>query len=269
MFEESYDDVESTPPEVRHLYKDVDGKMILISAGEIKTVADVARVQEGLRKEREDHKATKVSLSLFGELDPTDIHAKLDRISELEAAAGGKIDETKIAEIVESRIKAKTSPLERQIDTLTTERDESNAQVKQYKGTEVRRKIHDSIRTAGTAIKMRDTAFEDAYLLGERIFEIDETGNVVTKDGVGVTPGVDATVWLTEVKAAKQHWWPESQGAGATGGTGRGGMADNPFSEKHWNLTDQGAMIKEDRTRAEQMARAAGTVIGGARPKKS
>lgn len=92
MFEEEYDDYDSIPAAVKHLYRESGGKYVLIKAGEMKTVEDVTRVQEGLRKEREDHKATKRKLAQFNDMDPDEVLEKLDRIEELEAAAAGKID---------------------------------------------------------------------------------------------------------------------------------------------------------------------------------
>jgi len=44
-------------------------------------------------------------------------------------------------------------------------------------------------------------------------------------------------------------------------------MADNPFTHDNWNLTKQGAIVKEHGTaKAEQMAKAAGTTVGGPQP---
>lgn len=266
MFEDQYDDFESIPQAVRHLFKEQDGKWVLVGAGEIKTVQDVNNVQEGLRKEREDHKETKRKLAKFNNLDPDEVFQKLDRIDELEAAAGDKIDDNKINEMVESRIRSRTAPLERQINQLTTERDELTGEVDEFKQKERRRTIHDHIRKAAGQAKLRDTAMDDALLVGENVFEVTEDNRVVTKDGVGVTPGVEPTVWLTEIKQSRPHWWPESQGAGARGGDGGSGGMNNPFSKDHWNLTEQGRLVQQDRSKAEQMARAAGTTIGGKRP---
>lgn len=267
MFETEYADAESVPSAVKHLYKEVDGKWVLIKPSEIRTVQDIANVQEGLRKEREDHKETKLALRAFGDLDPADVLSKLDRIDELEAAAGGKLDEEKINQIVESRIKAKTAPLERQLSLLVEERDTLKGQLGDFQKKDKRRTIHDHIRKAATAAKVRDTAMDDALLMGEMVFDIDEAGRVVTKDNVGITPGIEPSVWLTEIKTARPHWWPESQGVGATGGAGGAG-GSNPFSHDNWNLTQQGALLSTDRAKAEQMARAAGTTIGGPRPDK-
>jgi hypothetical protein len=268
MFEEEYDDEGSIPSNVRHLYKKSGEKFVLIGAGEMKSSQDVVNVQESLRKEREDHKATKRKLAAFGDMDPEEVHAKLDRFDELEAAAGGKIDETKINEMVESRIKSKTAPLQRELDVIKKERDELKGTISEHQAKEVRRLIHDTIRTAATTAKIRDTALADAQLLAENIFMVDENGRVITKDGIsGVTPGIDPTVWLTEAKNTRPHWWPESQGVGAKGGQGGAG-GNNPFSADNWNMTEQGKLVRENPERAAQMAKAAGTTVGGPRPQK-
>ena len=268
MFELEYPDRASIPSEVRHLYTEVDGVYKVLSAGSIKSKADTDRLQESLRKEREDHKETKARVAGFGDLDADEVLAKLDRIEELEAAAGDKIDDTKINEMVETRMKAKLAPLERELTKVKNEKAELSEKVTQYSENEKRRTIHDHVRKAAKAEHIRDTAIEDALMMGERIFEIDESGNVVTRDGVGVTPGLDATVWLSEVKTSRPHWWPESQGAGAKGGTGTPGYANNPFSAEGWSMTEQGNLIRSNPERAAQMAKAAGTSIGGAKPQK-
>lgn len=269
MFEDEYDSYESIPAAVRHLFKKDGEKYILIQAGEIKTVQDVANVQEGLRKEREDHKDTKKKLAAFGNMDPEEVQTQLDRIPELEAAAEGKgIDQEKMNQLVETRLRSKTAPLERQITQLTEENNELKGTVQGFETKEKRRTIHDHVRKAASAAKVRDTAMEDILLLSENIFQVDESGNVVTKDNVGVTPGVQADVWFTEVKNSRPHWWPESQGVGAKGGDGTNAGVSNPFAHDTWNLTEQGKLLKSDRTKAEQLAKAAGTEIGGPKPQK-
>ena len=268
MYEEQYDQSDAIPDAVKHLYKEQDGKFLIIGPAEIKTNDDVLRVQEALRKEREDHKKAKKQLVQFKDLDPDDVYAKLDRIKELEAAADGKIDEGKISEMVETRIKTKTAPLERQISSLTSERDDALIAVREFEAEDMRRKIHDQIRKAAAAANIRDTAMDDATIIGEKIFDVDEDGRVLTKDGVGVTPGVEPSVWFTEIKANRPHWWAESQGAGARGSDGRMSSGNNPFTAESWNLTEQGKILTADRTKAEQLAKAAGTTIGGGKPKK-
>lgn len=266
MFEEQYNTLEEIPARVRHLYKLVNGIYVLMSAGEFKTQDDINRVQEALRKEREDHKAAKTKLSLFGEGDPEEIVAKLDRIAEYEEAAKGAIDETKLEAMVETRLKSRVAPIQRQLEVLKGEKETLANVVSEYKEKTTKQKIHEQIRKAAVASKMRESAIEDAILYGERVFTV-EGDQVIAKEGAGVTQGIDPTVWLTEVQSTREHWWPESVGAGASGSRSGSGTSNNPFSAEHWNMTEQGALVRSNYARAEQMAKAAGTTIGGPKPK--
>ena len=263
----SYATKEEIPAGYEDLYTQQGDKFNLTGVTGVKTQADIDRVQEALRKEREDHKAAKTALAAFTGMNPEEVRTKLDRLEELELANGGKLDEAKINEIADARVRSKTAPLERQIQTLTNQLAEKEKAVGEYTQREKTRAIHDHIRTAAGKAKLRDTAVEDALFLGERVFDVNESGEVVTRDGVGVTPGVNAEVWLSEQQEKRPHWWPESTGVGAKGGSGGSGVS-NPFSHDGWNLTLQGQMVRENRTKAEQMAKAAGTTIGGQRPVK-
>jgi hypothetical protein len=123
-----------------------------------------------------------------------------------------------------------------------------------------------AVRGAASKLKVVDSAVEDVTLLAERLFTIDETGAVVTKDNVGVTPGISADVWLTDMQAKRPHWWGPSQGGGAGGNRGGNSGVTNPWSKDAWNLTEQGRIYKENSGKAEQLAKAAGTTIGGPKP---
>src|SRR4051812_28393965 len=103
----------------RDLYTEKNGQMELTGVEGMKTDADVGRIQSALEKERKDHKETKKKWEVLGDRKPDEVVTALDRIPELEAAAEGKLDEKKINTIVESRISAKTGPLERTIKQLT------------------------------------------------------------------------------------------------------------------------------------------------------
>ena len=100
--------------------------------------------------------------------------------------------------------------------------------------------------------------------------EINDEGLVLTRDKiVGVTPGIAPEIWLSEMQEKRPHWWPTSTGGGAGGGKGDGGFDKNPWSGDHWNLTSQAHAIRENKAKAERMATAAGTSIGGVRPAAS
>lgn len=268
------DSLDEVPEHFRELYTEKNGQFELTGISGMKTQADVDRLTSAIQKERDEHKATKDRLGLWSDLDHDDVMAKLDRFPELEAAAAGKIDDAAIEEMVTKRvsgtINSQTAPLQRQIDTLTKQLEEVTALAEQ-RGAEITAgKIKSAVRRALNAGKVIPEAQEDALMLAERIFEVrEDDGEIVTRDQVGVTPGIGPDVWLTEMQTSRPHWWPGSVGTGArgAGGGGNGGYSNNPFSHEHWNMTKQGEVLRsQGREKAEQMAKAAGTTIGGPRP---
>lgn len=261
------DKLEDVEEAFRPLYKEKNGKFEIEVEG-MKTQGDVDRLQLALTKERTDHKETKKKFDVFGDKKPDEVLALLDRIPELEAAAAGKLDDTKISELADKRVLAKVGPLERKIKTLETQASEKDGKITEFTQREVTRTIHDSIReSVGKSQGFQGAALEDALLFGERHLTLNDEGKVVTKDSVGVTPGVDSTVWLSEMQARKPHWWGDTKGGGASGNKGGGGGAGpNPFARETWNLTEQGRILKESPSRAEGLAKSAGTTVGGGMP---
>lgn len=262
-----HDTVDEIDEPFRPLYAEKDGKYVLTGVEGIKTQADIDRLNGALTKERNDHKAAKDRLALFSDLDPEEVHAKLDKYPELEAAAEGKLDEDKITEIAEKRLRTALGPVERERDQLKTKLEATTATVEELQGVLRSRDIKDNVMAAALKGKVVETAVDDVLMLADRVFEVGEDGAVTTKDGVGVTPGLTPEQWLTEMQPKRPHWWPASQGGGAQGGNGGGGgFANNPWSHEHWNMTEQGRMMNQDRQKADQMAKAAGTSIGGPKP---
>ena len=258
---EKLDEIDS---KYHDLYTEKDGKYEFSGVEGMKTQADIDRLQTALKKERDDHKATKEKLKGLPDKTVDEIVADLDRIPELEAAAKGAGN---VDELVEAKIQSRLKPIERERDKYKKELDEASAQVTAYQGKERTRTIQDAVRTAiGKQQGFQQSAIEDALIIGERVFEIDDAGHVVTKDGVGVTPGISAEVWLTEVQTSRPHWWASSQGGGAGGNRGGVSGAANPWTHEAWNMTEQGRIYREDSAKAEQMAKSAGTTIGGAKP---
>lgn len=270
-----HDKIDEIPEEFRSLYTEKAGKFELTGIAGVKTEADTMRLQKSLEKERNEHKATRDKLQLWGELDHADVLAKLDRLPELEAAAKGKLDEAQIEEIVAKRVegtvRSKLMPVERQVSALTKERDELLGQNKSYAASERRRKIHDTMRAALREEKTVPHAEADALLFAEAVMEVAEDGAVLTREGAGLPAGLDAKGMLEALRESRPHWWPPTQGGGARGAGGGGvGGGKNPWSHDGWNLTEQGKFLREHgREKAEQAAKAAGTVLGGRRPVKA
>jgi len=270
----SYDTLDAVPEAFRPLYSEKDGKAVLTGVNGMKTPQDVLNVQEALRKERADHATAKEALKPWKSLgdDPTELQAKLDRIAELEAAAGGKLDDAAIQKLVDARLGQKTAPLERQLRDTTSRLSELESENNQLKNTLVSRDRNDAIRAIATEMKVLPTAIADVELVAGLYLERDETSGefIVKADAKGVTPGSDIRGFLKEMQQQRPHWWPNSQGGGAGGGRNFGESEDNPWSSKGWNMTKQGQYVREHgMAKAQEAAKAAGSSVGATRPPKA
>lgn len=266
QLEMSYPSLDNIPEAFRGLYSEDNGAFKLTGVVGVKTQDDINRLQEALNKERNDHKTVKGDLTrLLGGRTADEILADLDSIPALKAAAAGN-DPKAVEDQVNARLQQATAPLQRQIAELNSQLEAASQSVAELKTREVNRTITDVISKAAMESKALPEAIEDIAFMGRNMFEVNESGEVVAKNDIpGLTPGVSAQVWLTEMKRAKPYFWPQSQGAGGRGGQGNLG-GNNPFSKEGWNLTEQGALISRDRSLAEQMAKQAGTTVGGPRP---
>lgn len=264
------DNLDDVPENFRELYIPKNGKYEISGIEGLKTQADIDRLQTALTNERKEHKALKDRVSLLGDKKIEEVVDILDRLPELEAAAGNKIDDVKINEIVESRLRSRLAPVERERDKLKKEKETAEAENLQMKSQKTVRDIHDDVRNTVAKIEgFQATALDDVLMYAERMFERTEDGKTVTRDGVGVTPGISPDVWLTEMQTKKPHWWGPSVGANAHGGKFKVPTGVNPWSHDGWNMTEQGKVFAADRVKAEQMAKSAGVpVAGGTRPEK-
>lgn len=226
----------------------------------IKTEGDVQRVQRALSKATTEKKELKKKLDAFGDHDPEQLAKDLDELEELraKAAGGDDPDDAQKEEIIQKRIEAAKRPLERKLAELEKERDEYKGQTEELVTQRMVDRRESHMRKAATAAGLRNEAIEDAILYADHFEENDE-GKFVTKEDVpGVTPGLDAEVWFSEMKDKRPHWWPASQGGGAEGNRGGSPGASNPFSQSAWNKTEQGRLAQSDPKKAEQFAKRAG-----------
>lgn len=270
LLKATYGSADDIPEGYADLYTERDGQYELTEVEGMRPESDSARLQTTLKKERDDHKKTKGDLKKWAGLDAEEIHAKLDRFDELEAAATGKLDDAAIDELVEKRIGSRLNPIQRENAKLKDANEELETANGELSGTITRGKINDVVRKAATEASCVTTAHTDILMRAERLFEVADGDKIIARDNVDVAPGLLPDQWLADMREVCPHWWPASQGGGAKGNDGnQGGFAKNPFSDAHWNLTDQALAVRADRAKADRMAAAAGTTVGGPRPVKA
>lgn len=263
----SYETEEEIPAGFEALYEERDGHWELTGVEGFKTDGDVARVQAALKKEREAHKAARNRLSAFGDRTPESIEELEDRITELEASGGGKGGPTddQIEQRVAARVAKERRDLEKKLKEVQEDAERLRSEHSELSVRDFRRSLRDELVTTTTGDKpvpIVPDALADAELLAERLFERNEEGRFVTRDGVGVEPGMSVRDWLSDIVASgrRPHWVRESQGAGAAGSKKTGAYSGiNPFLDKSWNATEAGMLAQKNPQLAIKLAKAAGT----------
>jgi hypothetical protein len=252
-----------------------DGFYVLTNIEGIDTEGNVVRLESALAKSKKENKLLKERLeSAGGGKTPDEIHALEDKVQELEAqlATAGKPDEEKINNLVEARVKTRVGPVERELKTTREALEKEQSKSQELSQTITRATISDAARKAATKANIVPHALDDFLMRAERVFEIvdlDGKQKIVTRDQVGVTPGLDPEGYLSEIGPSVPHWFQASQGAGSRGGVGAGMNGSNPWAENSWNMTEQGNVIKSHGIeKAEKLAKDAGSFIGATGPAK-
>lgn len=255
----------------KDLFEQRGDKFVFVGIEGMKTETDVTKLQSALVKERDEHKATKGALkSIIGDRSVDETVALIDSVPELASQVENskKPDDERINALAEARIKSRLTPLEREREQLRQAKDDYEKRIASYEAADRSRSIQSAMLIAmrggvdGKGPKVLPVAEEDVLLAAERVMQINEDGSVTTKDGS------DPVSWLYETVPRKPHWYEPSAGGGGKGsGAGSGqSFGDNPWTKKHWNITNQMREVRADRKRAEQMAKAAGSSIGATTP---
>lgn len=244
-----YASAEEIPAEFATLYAEQGGKYVLAKVKGVAPADSVRRLESALAKERNDHRQVKQQISALGR-PVEEVLADLDRIPELEAAASGKGN----PEDIEKMVKARLAPLERQLQTVITERDTVKQEIEGYRTRETKAKIKDAVIAAASGAKLRPSAIEDAVTYAQLQMTVDENGNVVTKDGAGVTPYLTPADWLNEILPKRPHWVEGSAGGGSSGPGAGGHHGEDPYSHDGWNISKQMNLWKTNQSLAKRLA---------------
>lgn len=268
----TYDKKEDIPDLYADLFKE-KGEKWCIEIDGITTEANVQRVEWALKQEREENAKLREDAKSHGKT-PEEVQTLIEELEAAKAAVesgGGKPSDEQINKLVEAQLRTRIGPLERTIQKLTKERDDSVGLTKNLKGEITLGKIEAAIRQAAEKAKVLPSAIPDIVMRARPAFDvIEENGktNILTKDGGGYTPGLVPEQFVEELAESAPHYWPPNVGAGANGSGVTIGISEpNPFTKKNWNMTEQGALLKKYGTeKTEQLAKAVGSAIGATKP---
>ena len=237
------DNLDDVASQFHELYTAKEGGGGFELTGVDTKAADVQRLSVAISKEREATRLAKAALTPFVGIDLAEVEefrsAKKQREAESAKTAG--------------QDNSKAVQLEAANKLLADQLTAAQSLLTQFTDREKTRTVHDAVRAAAVALKVRDTAVEDVLMYATRTFELTDDGKILTRDDVvGVTPGITPDLWLAEITPKKPHWLIESKGGGAGGGGG-GAPQSNPWDVTTRNLTEQGRILRTNPALAAQL----------------
>lgn len=262
-----YDNKEDIPEGLESAYVERNGKFELQVEG-MKTSADVERIQTALDNEREDHKKAKRRLKGLGDDEDGDTVQDLkDKVEDLElkleTAGKDSVSEDDVQKRVDAGVRTAMRPVERENTKLKEESEEKDLKIEkqagQIRSSLIKSDVASAINTKELGIN--PDALPDIEIYAERVMSVDDRGNRVTRDGVGVPPGLTLPELIADMRANNQrnHWFGKTQGSGSGGSDGGDTSGANPFKEgETWNSTEQGHLIQSNPNLAKSLAEKAG-----------
>ena len=247
---------EEIPAEVATLYIEREGAFTLDAEGVTeKAKADELRNHNvELRKKVEDLEAR------FSGIDPEAVKALAAEKEKLEEEQ--RLKEGKFQEVLESRLKNAKAEWDKQVNTLTSERDALTSRLTAIQ-------IDQGVITTATKRGLRPTAIPDITARARSVFKLvngvpqafEADGSSVRYGKDGVTP-MTLEEWVDAQTSDAPHLFESNAGGGAAGNPAGGGAGSqrsvkNPFRKDTWNLTEQMKLQRTDPQLAARLKAAA------------
>jgi hypothetical protein len=269
---------DEVPAEHLSLYTERDGAWVLDVEGAVeKAKLDEFRNNNlALSKERDELKQR------FDGIDPDEARALLGDKQKAEeekllrgngtpdTSAAEKAEKDKAAEreriekVIEGRVKGIKADLEKQVGTLTAERDALNGRLTAIQ-------IDQGVITVATKRGLRPTAIADITARARTVFKlVNGAPAAFEADGKSVRYGKDGLTamtleeWVDTQVSEAPHLFESNAGGGAAGNASGGGagarahgLVKNPYKKETWNLTEQMRVQKSDPQLAARLKAAA------------
>lgn len=163
-------------------------------------------------------KELKTKLAEFDGIDPQTVKAMLKNFADQEEAK--LIAEGKVDEVINKRAERMKADHDKQTTKLQGDLDKANTRVAKF----AERALNASVREVGATLNIHTSAYDDALLRAKSMFDVDDDGNAVAREGVLGKDGKPLTLkeWFEGMKETAPHWFPAPSGGGSQAGGGGG-----------------------------------------------
>jgi hypothetical protein len=242
------------PAEAAGLYVERDGAWVLDVEGGLVDPAVVAEERRADKAKVEEFRANVVAVTReledlkkrFEGIDPEEVQKLAEekqRLLEEQQIKAGEVEK-----VVESRVKGLKGEWEKQVSSLTSERDALNTRLTAIQ-------IDQGVVGVATRRGLRPTAIADITARARSVFKLvngaprafEGDGATVRYGRDGVTP-MSVEEWVDTQVSEAPHLFEANVGGGASARSSGGGQGaiKNPFRKESWNLTEQMRLAKSD-----------------------
>ena len=226
--------------------------------------AEIDRLRAHSNKLLDEKKTLKTQFDEFkSDFDGIDADNIKKMMKVFESSEEAKlIAEGKLDEVIKSRTEKAILTKDSVIEDLTKQFDELKKEHSAIDGLYRSEKITNELREHAEKLDVLPTAIDDVVRRGLDLFQIGEDRKIESRDSDGNlrkvgTKALTPELFVKGLQESAPHFWPQSKGAGATGGNAHDN-GNNPFKKgKHYNLTEQAKINKADPERAAQLRKEA------------
>lgn len=225
--------------------------------------AEVERLRNHSNKLLDEKKQVQAALKKFDGVDLEEIKKiknALESSEEAKLLAEGKLDEV---------VNRRNEKLHLELNQIKSDfndfKGNSQKETDKWKGKYQKTVIENKLRAEAEKAKIEPHFIDFVLFKADGMFSLGEDGEIESRDSSGNLRTVrnkplNPEVFIEQLKKDQPHLWPKSQGAGATGGSGNGGLNEvNPFirGTPGYSVTEQSKLFNSDPDKARMLQEAA------------
>jgi chromosome segregation ATPase len=175
----------------------------------------------------------------------------------------GKEQNDKMNEIIAQKLEKKQEAFDTQFNEVNQQLTDSQKGFTALKSQYDNERISGAIRKAAETAGVIPGAIDDVIGRASGVFSINEEGSIESRDSDGNLRKIGKKIaspdaFIESLKDSAAHFWPASQGGGASGTKGnKTDSGANPWMKETRNFTKQAQMKRADPDKAARMEQAA------------